>query len=422
MQRSRSHSHRHRALSTLLLLGTATAAAQSYRIRELPPLSPTGESFGIGINESGVVVGQGRTSTGTYSAIRWIAGAPVEFDPAPTFSTSIAFDVSNDGRFVGRSGASCGSTVPSFWENDQLALAQGAPRMYAEVYRINDTGVAVGEALDSCSRPWNDSGYEWRWDSQSSAWVITPLLPLTGDPETGAYDLNDAGVIVGFSGNSGSAHLRAVRWDNGTPSLLPDLGGDYSIAAGINSIGQVAGYSRTSSGAFRAYFFNGAIAINLGTFPGYAYSAATRVNNAGTVIGHVFNTPGEATVWPYGFPDASQRAFIWRNGVFSYPLNLIAPGSGWSTLNGLRDINERGQITGYGVRNGLNRGFLLTPECIFHGDLNNDGFINEADLGIVLASWDCAAPSACLGDVDGDGDTDSSDLGILLAAFGTTCP
>ena len=57
------------------------------------------------------------------------------------------------------------------------------------------------------------------------------------------------------------------------------------------------------------------------------------------------------------------------------------------------------------------------------GDLNGDGVVDLADLGILLADFGCTAgPGNCPGDIDGDGDTDLADLGILLAEFGTTCP
>lgn len=46
------------------------------------------------------------------------------------------------------------------------------------------------------------------------------------------------------------------------------------------------------------------------------------------------------------------------------------------------------------------------------GDLNGDGIVNAADLGLLIAAW--ATPS---GDLNGDGTTDSSDLGLLIAAW-----
>jgi hypothetical protein len=54
------------------------------------------------------------------------------------------------------------------------------------------------------------------------------------------------------------------------------------------------------------------------------------------------------------------------------------------------------------------------------GDLNGDGCVDQGDLGILLADWNCAGGD-CPGDVDGDGDTDQGDLGILLAHWGEGC-
>ena len=54
-------------------------------------------------------------------------------------------------------------------------------------------------------------------------------------------------------------------------------------------------------------------------------------------------------------------------------------------------------------------------------DLNGDGVVDLADLGILLADFGCVAPGPCPGDIDGDGDTDLADLGILLSQFGTAC-
>ena len=55
------------------------------------------------------------------------------------------------------------------------------------------------------------------------------------------------------------------------------------------------------------------------------------------------------------------------------------------------------------------------------GDLNGDGCVDQADLGILLADWGCTGGD-CLGDCDGDGDSDQADLGLLLAHWGEGCP
>jgi FG-GAP repeat len=66
-----------------------------------------------------------------------------------------------------------------------------------------------------------------------------------------------------------------------------------------------------------------------------------------------------------------------------------------------------------GTRTGSIHYFSLScPE-----DLSGDGFIDQPDLGILLASY--AVDDG--GDIDGDGDTDQADLGLLLAAYETFC-
>jgi hypothetical protein len=62
--------------------------------------------------------------------------------------------------------------------------------------------------------------------------------------------------------------------------------------------------------------------------------------------------------------------------------------------------------------------------CPCPADLNNDGLIDSADLGTLLADFGCdSGPGGyCLADIDGDGDTDQADLGALLRAFDSSCP
>lgn len=50
------------------------------------------------------------------------------------------------------------------------------------------------------------------------------------------------------------------------------------------------------------------------------------------------------------------------------------------------------------------------------GDLNGDGAVNGADLGVLLAAWGSADP---LADLDGDGMVDAADLGHLLVLYGS---
>jgi hypothetical protein len=55
-----------------------------------------------------------------------------------------------------------------------------------------------------------------------------------------------------------------------------------------------------------------------------------------------------------------------------------------------------------------------TPNPGVLGDLNDDGFVNGADLGLLLAAWASSDPEA---DLNADGVVDGADLGLLLAAW-----
>ncbi|MCB9838518.1 MAG: hypothetical protein H6813_04200 [Phycisphaeraceae bacterium] len=52
-------------------------------------------------------------------------------------------------------------------------------------------------------------------------------------------------------------------------------------------------------------------------------------------------------------------------------------------------------------------------------DINGDGAIDTADLGILLSNFGTADPGS---DLNNDGTVDTADLGILLSQFGTSCP
>ena len=46
------------------------------------------------------------------------------------------------------------------------------------------------------------------------------------------------------------------------------------------------------------------------------------------------------------------------------------------------------------------------------GDLNGDGIVNAADLGLLIAAWGTDGA-----DLNGDGTTNAVDLGLLIAAW-----
>ena len=59
------------------------------------------------------------------------------------------------------------------------------------------------------------------------------------------------------------------------------------------------------------------------------------------------------------------------------------------------------------------------PEDVCLGDLNEDGFVDGADLGLLLGAWGPCPGEKCLGDLNSDGQVNGADLGLMLGAWGS---
>ena len=57
------------------------------------------------------------------------------------------------------------------------------------------------------------------------------------------------------------------------------------------------------------------------------------------------------------------------------------------------------------------------PPCV--GDVNGDGAVSGADLGLMIAAW--GACPGCPEDLNGDGTVNGADLGLMIAGWGV-CP
>ena len=64
--------------------------------------------------------------------------------------------------------------------------------------------------------------------------------------------------------------------------------------------------------------------------------------------------------------------------------------------------------------NGVTLSGVYVPDSVF-GDLNGDGRVNAADLGLLIASW--GPCTGCGADLNGDGVVNAADLGLLVAAW-----
>ena len=61
-----------------------------------------------------------------------------------------------------------------------------------------------------------------------------------------------------------------------------------------------------------------------------------------------------------------------------------------------------------------------SPDCC-PADLNCDGVVNGADLGLMLGAWGVCGKGPCIADLNDDGHVNGADLGLLLGGWGV-CP
>ncbi|MBC03661.1 MAG: hypothetical protein CMJ34_10235 [Phycisphaerae bacterium] len=64
----------------------------------------------------------------------------------------------------------------------------------------------------------------------------------------------------------------------------------------------------------------------------------------------------------------------------------------------------------------------IIPPTPCPGDIDDDGEVTAADLGLLIGAWGvCGDPADCAADLDGDGEVTAADLGLLIGAWGQ-CP
>jgi probable HAF family extracellular repeat protein len=199
-------------------------------------------------------------------------------------------------------------------------------RAYSQALGINDAGRVVGEA----NRP----------DGQVRAflWANGTMYGLgtLGGQQSRASGINSSGQVVGYStlaaapGTDPVTH--AFLWQNGAMKDLGTLGGDYSNAFGINRSGVVVGESRTAGGAIHAFRWANGIMTDLG--PQGGRSQALAINFGGRIVGM-----------------RSSRATVWVNGQPSFwgPAGEISAAFG---------INDAGLVVGTTQLNGVSRALI----------------------------------------------------------------
>jgi len=189
------------------------------------------------------------------------------------------------------------------WETPS-AVFDGIALNFWGGWGVNDYGQIAGDGWTS-----DENGNYWEiavvWTPTKGGkeWKIQRLPTAVDHPYTEALGINDLGEIVGdvwgWTGNLQGAFPALYKQDprkktwsvSVLPTTSPDLDYGWSVAWGINDLGDIVGYCTDENWIGKATRWNShdlSFAKSLG-FPG-GTSAAYGVNNLGIAVGGYQNT------------------------------------------------------------------------------------------------------------------------------------
>lgn len=322
-----------------------------YTVTDLGTLGGAG-SRAYAINNDGIVVGEAETAGRRIHAFVWKrgqgpAGGGASMTDLGTLGgpTSRAYDINSNGTVVGEADTTSGVRQAFVWNSSSGMTHLGdALRPFASfAYAINDGDLIAGGA-DS-----EDGGRAVVWSNG------TPRMPRL-DPSgiSMAYDINASGYIAGQVDRGDPENRVSAafihRPTEPSTSLLPRPGGLSSSARAMNDVNQAAGYLETTNGETHAFVFDGVGGLRDIDTMSNAFSSANAINDAGQVVGVFFH-----------HRDDDEHAFVTLAGTMHDLNDLVRTGKVEWVLIEAQDINDAGQIVGYGRVGDNERAFLLSP-------------------------------------------------------------
>ncbi len=240
-----------------------------------------------------------------------------------------------------------------------------SPLTYQAFTRLSGTitPVAAFPSASGAANALNDAGVIVGWSGfnaikiENGALVnLGQLQPSFPSASAKAHDINNPGLIVGEStppqGEPGS--VRAFLHDGIQMTNLGTLPGLslFSAAYAINDVGQIVGWSGNSIDTGKAFIYHNGSMNELGSLPGSNKCWATDINHNGIAIG----TCNVGT---------NARGVLFINGLAIDINDLIPSNSGW-TIRWPQSINSFMEVVGRGDFGGQQRPVLLKircPEC-----------------------------------------------------------
>lgn len=351
---------------SLVLFETSIASAgriPSYTIADLGTLGGT-ESFAYAINDRGEIVGSSRLS-GNTSTHGFLFGRGTLTDLSPLNSGQVQTvgptDINNHGR------------IASGLMQEGIYSAAIYDSRTGQITSLGSLGGVAFGSFNGTATSINDFGdvvgYSYLDDQNRHAFLyqdglLRDLGSLGG--YSAALSINNDGDVAGFSSESVTGWAHAFIYRDGVMIEINPFGDSHneSIARALNNKGELVGYGINGQYTNGFIYADGAI-TTIGTLPGGQNSLAYSINDRSQIVG-VADSPYDdfcddfATQLNIPCVKYSYQGFLYQDGEMTDLRSLIAADSGWDALWAF-DINKRGQITGYGLRAGGFRAFVMTP-------------------------------------------------------------
>lgn len=314
----------------------AQADAAPYAITDLGPSAF--DAFGINVN--GQVTGMFDTgiydntsSRNIYRAFLYSDGAMIDLGTlGGSHIYSVGYGINASGQVTGSSYPGGSSFLPrAFLYSGGTMIDLGTMgESTSQGFGINDSGQVTGlvQTPGKHARAFLYSGGK-----------MTDIGTL-GGPGSIGYAINASGQITGISWTGSGSAAYSFLYSEGKMTNL-GIGGSGNA---ISDSGQVV--SNTNGHAF---LYSDGVMRDLGTLGGL-YSE-----------GHGINTSGQVVGWSYPTGSTVRHAFLYSSGTMVDLNDLLPTDSGWVLMEA-RSINDAGQIVGRGSYNGGSRAFLLTPQ------------------------------------------------------------
>jgi len=227
-------------------------------------------------------------------------------------------------------------------------------------------------------------------------YTVTDLGTLPGGLSSDATGINSTGQVVGYSTGS-NGQPQAFLYSGGSMQGLGTFSPSQScsVATGINSAGQIVGYTQSSYGAgygagpSYGFIYSGGTVTQIPSLGGVAYTFGNAINNAGQVAGLSLVSNSDVT-----------DAYLYSGGTTTDLGNLSGGPGGYSDGYG---INDHTQIVGNSTvpnSNGRERAFLWQNGTMsdlgdLYGGSANAWAYSINNLGQAVGdSWQVAPSSA----------------------------